>query len=141
MKSNNKTPNERNFISIKQGGMIKKSNRDLSCFQKRNEEFADKLSHLKSCKSISSKVLKQLSVLEDPTLETQIMLRIFGQLMNSFKKEKYRIENDIFEDLKKIKNKFLKAQATSLPGEICAVKAKIDRNQFDTMLVKKYAIL
>ena len=36
-------------------------------------------------------MLKQLSVLEDPTLETQIMLRIFGQLMNSFKKEKYLV--------------------------------------------------
>ena len=62
---------------------------------------------------------------------------LYNPYLIAFKKEKYRISNDTFEDWKKLKTKFFKAQATSLPGEICAVKAKIDRNQFDTMFVKK----
>lgn len=80
--------------------------------------------------------MRQLASLNEPSLETQYLLQVFAEMINAFKKEKYRLEASTFEGWTNLKN-FLRTNASSLPSEVGAVKAKIDRQNYDQQALQK----
>lgn len=132
----NITPTKSATSTIGQGGKIRKPVRDLSTVDKKNADYADKLSHIKACKSLTPKLIKQLANLEDPSNEIQLLIQIFAEVINAFKKIKYRADYEFFKNAEQLKS-YLKTNAITLPNEAGAVKAKIDRLQFDLTNIKR----
>jgi hypothetical protein len=115
---------------VKQGGKVRRPVRGFSSINKKNIDYADKLAHIKACNALSPKLIKQSASIENPLFEVQLMLQIFAEVINAFKKFKYRVDYEIFSNWDQLRI-FLKTNAVTLPNEAGAVKAKIDRLQFD----------
>lgn len=107
----------------------------MSLINQKNIDYADKLAHLKACKALSIKGLRQLASIDAPIDTTFSLLQIFSQLLNIFKKPKYQLPEQTFSTWDNLKD-YLKNNSTTLPNEAGAVKAKIDRCQFDTQQAK-----
>lgn len=112
--------------------------REFSSVNKKNAEYADKLAHIKACNALSPKLIKQSASIEDPSFEIQLLLQIFAEVINAFKKFKYRVDYEMFSYWDQLKI-FLKTNAVTLPNEAGAIKAKIDRLQFDLGNIKRLA--
>lgn len=108
----------------------------MSLLKQKNIDYADKLAHLKACKSLSSKGIKQLSIISEPTEETFMLLKVFSDVINCFKKSKYRLDPETFCNWPSLRE-YLRSNYSTLPNEAGAVKAKIDRMQFDASSLKR----
>lgn len=81
-------------------------------------------------------MIKQLANIEDLTHEIRLLIQIFAEVINAFKKNKYRSDYESFRHNGQLKA-FLKSNAITLPNEAGAVKAKIDRLEFDLINIKR----
>lgn len=81
-------------------------------------------------------MIKQLANIDDPVHEIRLLLQIFAEVINAFKKSKYRADYETFKHAGQLKA-YLKTNAITLPNEAGAIKAKIDRLEFDLVNIKR----
>ncbi|CAI2360635.1 unnamed protein product [Moneuplotes crassus] len=98
--------------------------------------YATKLANMKACKSLSVKIIKQLSSCNEPTHGLEKVLRNFSDLVAIFDNSRYKVCDDTFEKWLKLTSQ-LKLSAKTHLTDLSSEVSKRYKMKFDGTISKK----